>query len=51
MDESHSGPERRATRRFPIELGVRYSTLTGSQRLGTGKTVNISSRGLLIARR
>ena len=49
MGESHSGPERRATRRFPIELEVRYRTLTGPRSFGTGKTVNMSSGGLLIA--
>lgn len=42
--------ERRSKSRFPIRLGVRYRTLSGSPTLvGEGKTLNMSSCGLLIA--
>ena len=42
-------PERRSADRFPIEREVRYRTLnkrTGPEE-GTGKTINISSNGVL----
>jgi len=44
-----SGIERRAADRFPIEREVRYRILNkrGSCEEGTGKTVNISSNGVL----
>lgn len=38
--------ERRAATRFAMEQEVRYKLLDGDL-IGTGKTVNISSRGLL----
>ncbi len=41
--------ERRGSRRFPLELEVRYKTLSQRAELveGTGKTLNISSSGVL----
>jgi hypothetical protein len=48
--ESHAALERRSKARFPLRLGVRYRTLSGGPSLiGEGKTVNMSSCGLLIA--
>jgi len=42
--------ERRCRARYPIELQVRYHTLLGGLLVnGLGRTVNISSSGLLIA--
>jgi PilZ domain len=43
--------ERRAKARFPVEMNVRYRTVTGglAARSGVGRTLNVSSRGLLIA--
>jgi PilZ domain len=42
--------ERRSKARFPVKLNVRYRTLSdGPVLVGVGQTVNISSRGLLIA--
>ncbi len=42
--------ERRAKARFPIELSVSYCSRSRSQPLsGNGRTLNISSAGLLIA--
>jgi hypothetical protein len=42
--------ERRSKARFPLRLTVRYQTLSGGPSLvGVGQTVNMSSRGLLIA--
>ena len=42
--------ERRSKARFPLRLGVRYHTLSGGPSLvGVGRTVNMSSCGLLIA--
>jgi hypothetical protein len=42
--------DRRSNVRFPTELNVRYRTLIdGAQRVGVGHTLNVSSRGLLIA--
>ena len=42
--------ERRSKERFPLNLGVRYRSLTGNPTLaGEGRTVNMSSCGLLIA--
>ena len=42
--------ERRAAPRFSIEFKVRYKVLGrgGAGKMGQGKTVNISSRGILI---
>ncbi|MGB6946488.1 MAG: PilZ domain-containing protein [Bryobacteraceae bacterium] len=48
--ESHAALERRSKARFPLRLGVRFRTLSGGPSLiGEGRTVNVSSRGLLIA--
>jgi hypothetical protein len=48
--ESNAGLERRLKSRFPLRLSVRYRTLSGGPSLvGVGRTVNMSSRGLLIA--
>ena len=41
-------PERRASQRFPIERNVRYRVV-GVEESGSGKTLNISSGGLLVA--
>lgn len=42
--------ERRSKARFPLRLGVRYRSLSGNPMLfGEGKTLNMSSCGLLIA--
>jgi PilZ domain len=42
--------ERRSNARYTVELNVRYRTLTnGRALLGIGRTLNVSSRGLLIA--
>jgi hypothetical protein len=42
--------ERRSNTRYPVELNVRYRTLAnGRPVLGMGRTLNASSRGLLIA--
>ena len=42
------GPERRRRIRFPIELGARYA-VDGQQVIqGAGRTVNISSQGVLM---
>jgi len=43
------GLERRQRTRFPIELRVRYATGGRREIAGAGKTVNISSRGVLIS--
>ena len=46
---SFEGPERRTRTRFPIELGARYA-VSGRQEIeGMGRTVNISSHGVLMA--
>ena len=47
MYENHS--ERRIAQRFPMELRVRYTVMHGMERgeTGVGKTVNISSAGVL----
>jgi hypothetical protein len=43
-------PERRSKARYPVEMNVRYRTLTnGLALVGLGRTLNVSSRGLLIA--
>src|ERR1700691_2671297 len=48
--ESKDALERRSKSRFPLRLGVRYRILSGGPSLiGEGQTVNMSSRGLLIA--
>lgn len=42
--------ERRSRARFPLNLGVRYRSLTGNPAMvGEGRTLNMSSCGLLIA--
>ena len=42
--------ERRSKSRFPLHLAVRYRTLAGGpSQAGAGRTVNMSSCGLLIA--
>jgi len=42
--------ERRSKARFPLRLGVRYRSLSGNPLVvGEGKTLNMSSCGLLIA--
>ena len=41
--------ERRAKTRYPIQLTVRYRTISGKEMLsGIGRTTNISSSGLLL---
>jgi hypothetical protein len=41
--------ERRSKARFPLRLGVQYRSLSGGPALiGVGRTVNMSSCGLLI---
>ncbi len=48
--ESEAAWDRRSKSRFPLRLGVRYRILSGGPSLiGVGRTVNMSSRGLLIA--
>ncbi|HTB19981.1 MAG TPA: PilZ domain-containing protein [Bryobacteraceae bacterium] len=48
--ESNAAWERRSKSRFPLRLGVRYRTVSGGPSLiGVGRTVNVSSCGLLIA--
>ena len=50
LPESTLAMERRSKARFPLRLGVRYRTLSGAPAQGgTGRTVNMSSCGLLIA--
>ena len=42
--------ERRSKSRFPLRLAVRYRTVAGEPlQAGAGRTVNVSSGGLLIA--
>ena len=41
--------ERRTRERYPLELVVEYQTLDGQSVSGSGRTVNVSSRGALIA--
>jgi c-di-GMP-binding flagellar brake protein YcgR len=44
------GNERRDKSRYPLELNARYQTLgTSASVSGVGKTVNISSGGMLVA--
>lgn len=42
------GPERRTRIRFPIALGARYGVVGQQATEGAGRTVNISSHGVLI---
>ena len=42
--------ERRSKLRFPLDLQVRYHTLCGRRIAGEGRTVNLSSRGILVTR-
>lgn len=47
--ESSFSLERRSKARFPLRLGVQYRILSGGPSLvGVGRTVNMSSCGLLI---
>ncbi len=47
---THFALERRSKARFPVQLSVRYHTVSsGPALVGVGETVNISSGGLLIA--
>lgn len=53
MEQATGGPrrrlERRAAKRFPLEQEVRFKLFNrGGLDIGLGKTVNMSSRGLLI---
>lgn len=41
--------ERRTKARYPLELTVHYQTLSSQPVRGTGRTVNLSSSGALIA--
>jgi hypothetical protein len=42
--------ERRSHTRYPLEMNVRYRVLTGGPALvGVGRTLNVSSSGMLIA--
>ncbi len=49
VSDSSSGAERRHSDRFPIEREVRYRVMNkrGADEAGGGKTVNISSSGVL----
>jgi hypothetical protein len=48
--EDNLSMERRSKARFPLHLGVRYRTLSnGDSLVGVGRTINMSSCGLLIA--
>jgi hypothetical protein len=49
VDTNGSSQERRKSSRFPIEREVRYKTLNQRSEMlaGTGKTLNISSSGVL----
>lgn len=49
MSDSEKGIERRAADRFPIEREVRYRILNKRNTIeeGVGKTINISSNGVL----
>jgi hypothetical protein len=50
MEITHdSAAERRLKVRFPVQLSLRYRTLSGPRSSGVGQTINISSGGLLIA--
>jgi PilZ domain len=42
------GPERRSRIRFPVALDARYAVVGRQATEGTGRTVNISSYGVLI---
>jgi PilZ domain len=42
--------ERRSKRRYPLELNLRYRSVSNRMGIaGTGRTVNVSSAGLLVA--
>src|SRR3984885_2863654 len=41
--------ERRVKSRYPLELNVRYQTMDAGPVAGVGQTVNVSSRGMLLA--
>jgi hypothetical protein len=49
MKVDNTGNERRAADRFPLERDVRYKVLNykSGDELGSGKTINMSSRGVL----
>ena len=40
--------ERRSKFRYPLNLSVRFRSLSGSPFSGAGRTVNVSSRGVLV---
>src|SRR5215469_2930188 len=48
MPDNHT-IERRANRRYPVALGLQYKLIVKGriQRIGFGRTINISSRGVL----
>jgi PilZ domain len=42
--------ERRSKRRYPLQLNLRYRSISDRMPMaGTGRTLNVSSRGILIA--
>ncbi|MGP0073882.1 MAG: PilZ domain-containing protein [Bryobacteraceae bacterium] len=41
--------ERRATVRYPLDLSVRFRSISGSLFSGAGRAVNVSSGGVLVA--
>lgn len=49
MTAQHTGTERRHSDRFPIEREVKYRVLSkrGGEECGDGKTINMSSAGIL----
>ncbi len=50
LESNGPAEERRSKARFPLRLGVRYWNLSGEPyQVGAGRTVNVSSNGLLIA--
>jgi hypothetical protein len=50
MQPINSAMERRSKARFPVHLTVKYRTFSdGPSQVGAGRTVNMSSCGLLIA--
>jgi len=49
-ESTNSALERRSKARFPLTLTVKYRTVSGGpSQIGAGRTVNVSSCGLLIA--
>jgi hypothetical protein len=47
---TNNPPERRSSRRFPVLCDARYRVISNGafEEFGSGKTVNMSSRGVLI---